>query len=72
MIGRNNGEAKVRYLDGDFQVITPGTHVRCAITGRAIALSELRYWSVDAQEAYADAAAAYQAFVAAQKVSGSS
>jgi hypothetical protein len=26
--------------------------VRCAITGEPIALEELRYWSVDLQEAY--------------------
>jgi len=27
--------------------------VRCAVTGVAIPLEELRYWSVDLQEAYA-------------------
>lgn len=64
MIGRQGGEAKLRYLDGDFQVVSPGTFVRCAVTGRAIPLAELRYWSVDHQEAYADAEAAYQAFTA--------
>jgi hypothetical protein len=62
--GRPGDEAKLRYLDGDFQVLTPGTYVRCAVTGRAIPLAELRYWNVDTQEAYADAAAAYQAFLA--------
>jgi hypothetical protein len=30
--------------------------VRCAVTGKAIPLDELRYWSVARQEAYADAA----------------
>ncbi|MFV0369412.1 MAG: DUF2093 domain-containing protein [Hyphomicrobiaceae bacterium] len=49
------GEAKVRYLDGEFQVIEPGDFVRCAITGQTIALPELRYWSVELQEAYATA-----------------
>jgi hypothetical protein len=47
------GEAEVKYLDGDFRVIRPGTFVRCAVTGAAIPLEELRYWSVDLQEAYA-------------------
>jgi hypothetical protein len=47
------GEAEVKYLDGDFRVIRPGTFVRCAVTGVAIPLEELRYWSVDLQEAYA-------------------
>ncbi|MCT8267050.1 MULTISPECIES: DUF2093 domain-containing protein [Afifella] len=51
------GEAKIRYLDGDFQVTVPGTFVTCAVTGTHIPLSELRYWSVDRQEPYADAAA---------------
>lgn len=55
-IGRN-GEARLRYLDSDFQVIVPGAYVTCSVTGRRIPLSDLRYWSVDRQEAYADAAA---------------
>jgi hypothetical protein len=46
------GEAEVRYLDGDFRVIRPGAFVRCAITGVEIPLEELRYWSVERQEAY--------------------
>ncbi|MBJ3777683.1 DUF2093 domain-containing protein [Acuticoccus mangrovi] len=67
MAGRPGAEAKVRYLDGDFQVLSPGTFVRCAVTGRPIPLSELRYWSVDDQEAYVDAEAANQAFNARHK-----
>ena len=50
------GEAKLKYLDGEVQVMTPGDFVGCAVTGKAIPLEELRYWSVDLQEAYADAA----------------
>jgi hypothetical protein len=46
------GEAEVRYLDGDFRVVRPGAFVRCAVTGAAIPLEELKYWSVDLQEAY--------------------
>ena len=49
-------EARVRYLDGDFQVASPGSFVRCAVTGESIPLDELRYWSVARQEAYATAA----------------
>jgi hypothetical protein len=48
-----NGEAQVQYLDGDFRVISPGTYVRCAVTDVRIPLDELKYWSVDLQEAYA-------------------
>lgn len=47
-----NGEAEVKYLDGDFRVVRPGAYVRCAVTGQAIPLEELKYWSVDLQEAY--------------------
>jgi len=55
-IGRS-GEARLRYLDGDFQIVTPGSFVRCAVTGREIPIDELRYWSVERQEPYIDAAA---------------
>lgn len=50
-------EARIRYLDGDFQVVSTGSYVLCAVTGEAIPLSELRYWSVARQEAYSNAAA---------------
>ncbi len=50
------GLARLRFLDGDFQVIAPGSFVRCAVTGVDIPLDELKYWSVEHQEAYADAA----------------
>lgn len=64
-----DGEARVRYLDGDYQVISPGSYVRCAITGVQIALEELRYWSVARQEAYADAAASLTAHQRAAQIS---
>ena len=48
-------EAKVRYLDGEFQVLNAGDFVRCAVTGQVISLEDLRYWNVDRQEAYASA-----------------
>ncbi len=44
------GEARIRYLDGEFQVISPGDFVRCAVTGEQIDLPQLRYWSVELQE----------------------
>ncbi len=47
------GEAVLEYLDGEFRVLKPGAFVRCAVTRQAIPLDELRYWSVDRQEAYA-------------------
>jgi hypothetical protein len=54
------GEADVKYLDGDFRVVRPGAFVRCAVTGVPIPLEELRYWSVDLQEAYATPEAVMQ------------
>ena len=54
------GEAEVKYLDGDFRVLRPGAFVRCAVTGVPIPLEELRYWSVDLQEAYASPETALQ------------
>lgn len=48
-------EARLRYLDGDFQVVSPGSFVRCAVTGEAIPLDELKYWSVERQEPYLNA-----------------
>ena len=48
-------EAHLEYGGGDFRVITPGDFVRCAVTGAPIPLEDLRYWSVELQEAYASA-----------------
>lgn len=56
------GEAKLKYLDGEVQVLSPGEFVRCAVTGRTIPLDELRYWSVELQEAYADAASSLRRY----------
>ena len=55
-----SGEAQLQYLDGDFRVISPGTYVRCAVTDVRIPLDELKYWSVDLQEAYAQPVAVLQ------------
>ena len=56
------GEARLRYLDGDYQVLAPGAFVRCAVTGLDIQLDEVKYWSVARQEAYLDAAAALKRY----------
>lgn len=49
------GEAKLKFLQGEFQVLSPGDFVRCAVTDQPIRLEALRYWNVDLQEAYASA-----------------
>lgn len=58
--GPGSREATIRYLDGDFQVMSPGSFVRCAVTGERIAIDELKYWSVARQEPYASAATSLQ------------
>lgn len=58
IMDREKGEARLHYLDGEYEVITPGAYVVCAVTGTQIPLDALRYWSVDLQEAYANPAVA--------------
>ena len=53
-----NDEAILEYDDGEFHVVKPGAFVLCAVSGVRIPLQALRYWSVDRQEAYRDAACA--------------
>jgi hypothetical protein len=50
--------AELEFLDGEFRVVKPGAYVLCAVTAAKIPLEDLRYWSVDLQEAYASPAVA--------------
>lgn len=62
MLMSNKGRpAKLHYLAGTFRVLSPGDHVVCAVTGKPIPLDALRYWSVERQEAYANAEVSTQA-----------
>jgi hypothetical protein len=54
MLENGPKEATIRYLDADYQILSNGSFVRCAVTGKPIDLDELKYWSVDRQEAYID------------------
>ncbi len=45
--------ATLIYGPNGFRVIRSGHFVACAVTGEAILLEELVYWSVERQEAYA-------------------
>lgn len=60
MQGRGKA-ARVHYLPGTFRVLSDGDHVICAVTGAQIPLHELRYWSVERQQAYVDAEASLKA-----------
>lgn len=53
MTADSASQATLHYGDGEFAVLKPGGFVRCAVTGQAIALTALRYWSAERQEAYA-------------------
>ena len=54
------GLAEIKYLDGDYKIVTQGAYVICAVTGAQIPLEDLRYWNVDLQEAYASPQAVMQ------------
>ena len=62
LMSGNGRAARVHYLAGTFRLLSEGDHVICAVTGARIPLHELRYWSVERQEPYADAVAAHEAF----------
>lgn len=62
MLMTNKGRlARLHYLQATFRVLSHGDHVVCAVTRRPIPLAELRYWSVERQEAYASAEASLEA-----------
>ena len=48
----NKKLAKIKYLPNNFQIIEPGDHVICAVSGKPINLENLNYWNVELQEAY--------------------
>ena len=53
--------ARLHYLPGTYRVLSHGDHVVCAVTRQPIPLAELKYWSVERQEAYATPEASLQA-----------
>ncbi|MEC9459333.1 MAG: DUF2093 domain-containing protein [Pseudomonadota bacterium] len=54
-------EAKLIYGDGTFKISESGTYVVCAKTKKRIPINELKYWSVQRQEAYYDAESSLKA-----------
>ena len=44
--------AKIKYLPNNYEIIEPGDHVICAVSGKKINLDKLIYWNVDLQEPY--------------------
>jgi len=60
--------ARLHYMPYSFRVLQAGDHVLCAVTGRKIALEDLRYWNIARQEPYASAEASVQAERAAKRI----
>lgn len=58
--------AQLIYGPNGFRVMRPGQYVLCAVTGQHVLLEDLRYWSVNLQEAYASAE------IATRRASGAS
>lgn len=56
------GLATLQFLDGEYRVVKAGSYVLCAVSGKKILLDDLRYWSVERQEAYATSAEAIERF----------
>ena len=59
-------EARIRYLDGDFQVASPGSFVRCAVTGESIA-RQIREVSLELYRRASDYAASRGIIIADTK-----
>lgn len=62
--------AKLYYGPSSFRVLKPGRYVLCAVTGEAIELEELRYWSAERQEAYASCEIATKRLLGLAKLGG--
>lgn len=55
LMSNRNKVAKLYYMPNGFRPLSSGDHVLCAISSEQIPLEDLRYWSVEKQEAYATA-----------------
>jgi len=55
LMSSNDRPAILQYGPNGFRVVTPGSHVICAVTGEKIPLEALRYWNAERQEPYASA-----------------
>lgn len=61
LMAGGSAPARIHYMAGTFRVLSNGDHVVCAVTGVRIPIHELKYWSVERQEPYVDAAASLEA-----------
>ncbi|HEX8382054.1 MAG TPA: DUF2093 domain-containing protein [Sphingomonas sp.] len=61
LMSNTDRPARLHYMANGFRVLAPGDHVLCAVSGARVPLTDLRYWSVAGQQAYATAALASEA-----------
>lgn len=61
LMSNRDRPAKLHYMAYSFRMLSPGDHVLCAVTGKRIALDDLRYWSIVRQEPYASAEVSVEA-----------
>jgi hypothetical protein len=61
LMSNTDRPARLHYMANGFRVLSPGDHVLCAVSGARIPVEELRYWSVERQEAFAGAGIASEA-----------
>jgi len=45
-------EAKLNYKQGNYEIISEGDYVLCAVSRKKIFLKDLKYWNVELQEPY--------------------
>lgn len=55
-------EARLKYLDADYQVLREGDFVRCGVTGDPIQIENLRYWDVTRQIPFKSAHIAFDQY----------
>ncbi len=55
LMSSSDRPAMLFYQPNGFRVLSPGSHVICAVSGAEVPLEALRYWSVERQEPYASA-----------------
>ena len=55
LMSSNDRAAKLHYEPSGFRIVSPGSHVLCAVSAEKIPLDALRYWDAERQEAYASA-----------------
>jgi len=45
-------EAKLKYKQGNYEIIIEGEYVLCGVSKKKIFLKDLKYWNVELQEPY--------------------